>query len=207
MIENRTRILLAAARVYAQHGWRGATTRRIADEAGVNEVTIFRPFGSKDALLDAVMRECGMVAPAPELPAHPNDPEAELTEWAAAHHSCMCNGREMVRKMMGEVSERPDVGVCAAHGPSGAAAQLREYIVRLRRTGLLQDGQNALSPADVAAGVAMLMGALFADAMGRDVMPDLFPSSPAQAVDSYVRLFLRALGATQSTATIPASGS
>ena len=51
----RHRILAAAARVYAQHGWRGATTRRIADEAGVNEVTLFRQFGSKDALLATAM--------------------------------------------------------------------------------------------------------------------------------------------------------
>ena len=54
--DHRHRILNAAARVYALHGWRGATTRRIADEAGVNEVTIFRQFGSKDALLDIAMR-------------------------------------------------------------------------------------------------------------------------------------------------------
>src|ERR1051326_2984409 len=51
LMERREELLRAAARVYARHGYRGSTTRRIADEAGVNEVTIFRQFGSKDALI------------------------------------------------------------------------------------------------------------------------------------------------------------
>jgi AcrR family transcriptional regulator len=48
-MEIRDRILDAAKRVYAKHGFRGATTRLIAIEADVNEVTIFRTFGSKAA--------------------------------------------------------------------------------------------------------------------------------------------------------------
>jgi len=52
---SKDRILEAAARVYSKHGFRGATTRLIAAEAGVNEVTLFRTFGSKGALLEAVL--------------------------------------------------------------------------------------------------------------------------------------------------------
>ena len=52
---SRERILEAAGRVYSKHGFRGATTRLIAAEAGVNEVTLFRTFGSKGALLEAVL--------------------------------------------------------------------------------------------------------------------------------------------------------
>ena len=54
-MDTRERILQAAARVYAQHGFRGATTRLIAIEAGVNEVSLFRTFGSKAALFEAMM--------------------------------------------------------------------------------------------------------------------------------------------------------
>lgn len=52
----RDRLLEAAARIYARHGLAGATTRAIAEEAGVNEVTLFRIFESKQRLLDAVVR-------------------------------------------------------------------------------------------------------------------------------------------------------
>jgi hypothetical protein len=44
---------------------------------------------------------------------------------------------------------------------------------------------------DVQAASAMLIGALFADAMGRDVMPGIFPTTPA---DLYSRFLLRAIG-------------
>ena len=37
----------------------------------------------------------------------------------------------------------------------------------------------------------MLIGSLFADAMGRDVMPGIFPTTPAEV---YSRFLLRAIG-------------
>src|SRR5450631_1601625 len=79
---SRARILEAAARVYAKHGFRGATTRLIAIEAGVNEVTLFRTFGSKGALLEAVLGPHQLDHPPQQLPVdNPQDPAAELTEF------------------------------------------------------------------------------------------------------------------------------
>ncbi len=49
-------ILDAALKVFAEKGYRGATTRLIAQEADVNEVTLFRHFGSKEGLLRALAR-------------------------------------------------------------------------------------------------------------------------------------------------------
>src|ERR671934_42193 len=65
--EIRHRILAAAARVYAQYGFRGATTRLIATAAGVNEVTLFRTFGSKAQLLQAMMHADADVATAKSM--------------------------------------------------------------------------------------------------------------------------------------------
>jgi AcrR family transcriptional regulator len=44
-------ILSAAAELFGERGYKGTTTRAIAERAGVNEVTIFRQFGSKQGLL------------------------------------------------------------------------------------------------------------------------------------------------------------
>ena len=52
----RERILEAAARVFAQQGLEGATTREIAQRAKVNEVTLFRHFRCKERLLEAVLQ-------------------------------------------------------------------------------------------------------------------------------------------------------
>lgn len=51
----RQRIVDAALRVFSEHGYKGATTRAIANQAGLNEVTLFRHFGTKKALLAAVL--------------------------------------------------------------------------------------------------------------------------------------------------------
>jgi AcrR family transcriptional regulator len=55
--ETAQRIIQAAARVFSQQGFAGATTRAIAAEAGVNEVTLFRHFGSKKNLMLAVINQ------------------------------------------------------------------------------------------------------------------------------------------------------
>jgi len=48
--ERRKQILLAAVRCFARHGYRGATTKRIAAEADVAEALLYRYFGSKREL-------------------------------------------------------------------------------------------------------------------------------------------------------------
>lgn len=58
--ETRAKILAAARELFERNGTRGTTTREVADRAGVNEATLFRHFGSKRALLDAMREQaCG----------------------------------------------------------------------------------------------------------------------------------------------------
>jgi len=187
-MEIRDRLLDAAARVYAETGFRGATTRRIALEAGVNEVTLFRHFGSKSRLIhEAIV--CSDLGEAPPLPAEPLDPRAELLTWAHNHIARLRARRSLIRTCMGEIEEHPDL-LGEGGGPSAQAAiYLRNYLQRLIDLGL------AGPEFDPVAAGAMLMGTLFADAMGRDVMPDLFGPDPDLAVEQYVDLVLRAIGA------------
>jgi hypothetical protein len=89
---------------------------------------------------------------------------------------------------MAEIEEHPGIFSSNDSPPAVAAEALCRYLRRLREAGL------AKADFDEAAASAMLMGALFADAMGRDIMPDLYRSEPKEALDQYVKLFLRALG-------------
>ena len=197
--DHRQRILHAAARVYALHGWRGATTRRIAEEAGVNEVTLFRQFGSKDALLDLMIHESSHVEQDAMFPLEPDNPELELLAWVTVHHSSVVRSRGIVRQLMSDAEQRPDAAGCASHGPSAAMAQLREYVVRLRRHGWITES-GEVTPAEVRAAATMLMGALFADGMNRDLMPTMFTQPIAETLRAYVRIFLRGVGALQDPA-------
>lgn len=211
-MENRCRILAAAARVYAALGFRGATTRRIADEAGVNEVTLFRTFGSKEALIAEALRQHAASQPAAHhLPGEPVDPERELLAWAEAQLAELRASRSLIRKALGEAEERPEMAPCVAAGWTAADLELRRYLQRLGERGLVDwahatadapaggGARAALERADaaaesIAAAGAMLMAALFSDAIGRDTMPDMFPQPADRAPALYVRLFLRAVG-------------
>lgn len=55
--ETETRILKAAQRLFARHGYGGTTTRDLAQAAGVAEGTLFRHFESKKAILIRVATE------------------------------------------------------------------------------------------------------------------------------------------------------
>ena len=50
------KILAAATSLIADQGFQGTTTKDIAREAGVSEMSVFRHFGSKKAILQAIMR-------------------------------------------------------------------------------------------------------------------------------------------------------
>jgi AcrR family transcriptional regulator len=184
----RDQLLDAAARLYAEAGYRGATTRRIAGQAGVNEVTLFRHFGSKDALMKEAIARAGLSAVTELLPQNPRDPFRELRDWAKAHIAELRERRSLIRTSMGEIEQHPGIFAQQNSQPAVAGKALYHYLRRLREVGL------AKAQFDETAASAMLMGVLFADAMGRDIMPDLYRNEPEQALDEYVRLFIRSIG-------------
>ncbi|MCD4826930.1 MAG: TetR/AcrR family transcriptional regulator [Acholeplasmataceae bacterium] len=56
MLTTEKKILQAATKLFSEHGYKGVSTRSIADLAGVNEVTLFRHFQTKSNLLQSVIR-------------------------------------------------------------------------------------------------------------------------------------------------------
>ena len=184
----RDQLLESAARLYAEAGYRGATTRRIAMQAGVNEVTLFRHFGSKDALIREAIARAGSSIEAQALPDPPRDPSRELREWARAHIAALRKRRSLIRTCMGEIEEHPGLFSGENNAPAVTARALSQYLRRLRETG------QAKAQFDEIAASTMLIGVLFADAMGRDIMPDMYRNEPDHALDEYIRLFLRSVG-------------
>ncbi len=187
-MNRRNEILAAAAEVFAQHGFRGSTTRRIAEAAGVNEITIFRQFGSKEALLREAMQHMTDSAGLVVLPEIPSNPERELTDWSESFIQHLRLRSSIIRKTMGEIEERPEMCECASAVPTQASNELCKYLVALRRQGRTSEKFDPKTAA------AMLMGAIFADAMGRGMMPDVYPQPEKKAAHMYTVLLLRALG-------------
>lgn len=194
----RERLLHAAVRVFEESGSRGATTRRIAAEAGVNEITLFRHFGSKAALLHEALAEAGSTEVETGLPVEPRDPAAELLAWSRAGYDHLRRHAAMIRTTLGELTEAPEAARCVAGPPVRVHQELRSYLRRLRDRGM---ADADLDP-EVAA--HMLMGSLFADAVARDAVPERYAYAPDEVPARYVKLFLRAIGAVPVPARSPA---
>ncbi|MEE4257799.1 MAG: helix-turn-helix domain-containing protein [Bacteroidales bacterium] len=57
MTEKQEKILHAALELFAREGFKTTSTSKVAKHAGVSEGLIFRHFGSKDGLLEAILKE------------------------------------------------------------------------------------------------------------------------------------------------------
>jgi len=100
------RLLAAAATVFAREGIAGATTRAIAREAGVNEVTLFRHFGSKERLLAAVVGknfDTEAHAPAAAADAADTNLRTDLEAYARSYHRKLTENIALIRTMIGEI--------------------------------------------------------------------------------------------------------
>jgi AcrR family transcriptional regulator len=184
----RDRLLDAAARVYAETGYRGATTRRIAQEAGVNEITLFRHFGSKTTLILEAVRRANTRSDCPQVPETPGDPVAELKQWAHDQLEHLTQLRSIIRTSLGEIEERPEIVPLIGERPRQVILALASYLEQLQAQG------RASPDFDPQTAARVFYGSLFTDAIGRDLMPELYDDAVEDPAARYVTLFLAAIG-------------
>jgi AcrR family transcriptional regulator len=180
----RERLLSAASAVYGEHGWIGATTYRIAAAAGVHEVTLFRQFGSKQALLSASLR-CALQDVVVPMPLNANDPFHALTTWCRKQMLSLRLVRHVVRRCALETESEDDFPArLAVAFFRGIAEQVLAYTDRLVAAGWLGDKREARVRA------AMLTASICSDALWRDDMPTLFPDPLSTVPRRYAEAFL-----------------
>jgi hypothetical protein len=75
-----------------------------------------------------------------------------------------------------------------SEGTQYAFRELRDYVGRLGPVG------DGIAENEIRTAAVMLISALFADAMGREMMPSLYPQPESDAAALYSRNFLRAIG-------------
>jgi AcrR family transcriptional regulator len=105
----RERLLDAAAQTFSRDGLRGATTREIARNAGVNEVTLFRHFKSKEQLLRAVL-ERGLASEAAIMDQHSSWKEnlrESMEKYAHHYYSHMEKKKGIARAFLAEAETLP----------------------------------------------------------------------------------------------------
>ena len=182
----RTRILEAAERAFARHGFRGATMQLVAAEARMSAGNLYRYFSSKEALVSGLAeRDQAALAEDFAALAASGDPFAAMgpllrKHLVAAPKSCS----QLVLEIWAEAGRNPDVArICRAmeedvggrlaalvEAPARAAGVAPDFAVRVMLTvtaGLFK--RHATEPRfDGEAEVALALGvygALFAGAV------------------------------------------
>jgi AcrR family transcriptional regulator len=123
----------AALGVLAQHGYAGATTRRIAQAAGVNEVTLFRRYGDKRSLIVAAIHAdisqlaAGGLSPTGDL-------EADLIR-VVEYYSELYERREgLIGALILEGARDADMAALISE-PLAAMSQIGDLIAGYQRAG------------------------------------------------------------------------
>lgn len=161
----RDKILAAALTLFSQKGYLGATTRQIAREAGVAEVTLFRHFGSKEKLFEEVILGYSFL-PALQgvLPGLEEVPYEEALLMIARRFLTTLDERsDLVRIMLTERYFYASQVKGIFRGMLGKVfGMLAGYFRRLQRRGVLRD----FDPDDAA---RAFLGAFFAYVHGLGV--------------------------------------
>jgi AcrR family transcriptional regulator len=186
----RQRLLAAAARVYGRDGLNGATTRAIASEAGVNEVTLFRHFQSKDRLLAAVVGQNFGETPSgdhPPLPAPTDDLRADLLALARRYETLLTENLPLVRAMLGEIQHHGREH--EKHVFRGVFRPVKEALAKrldaARTEGELRPGYSGELLAD------LLGGMLFTGVLRRSMRDAKSEYSTGAHLEAAVELVLR----------------
>jgi AcrR family transcriptional regulator len=90
------------------HGYEGATTKEIADIAGVNEVTLFRKYGSKAELFEKAINHQLADTPLNKL-AYTGELEADLIAIIKAYMKTNEMYGEIIPTILGELPRHPDL--------------------------------------------------------------------------------------------------
>ncbi len=182
--ETRTRILTAARELFARKGSRGMTTREVAERAEVNEATLFRHFGTKQQLLQAMLDHC-CGTDADQHQAFLDRLEGPLEEQLRAILlrliERITERRDLILVGMAEEAMHPDSSMLVWRGPTIAQQQLGEYMRRKIASGALRGDALEVTRA--------FMSLAFAYVMARKIWQEA-PADRERAIAFFVDIFL-----------------
>jgi len=178
----RQKIIAAAAEVGSRVGYAKATTRAIAEAAGVNEVTLFRHFGSKENLFSAAIEAYGGPALVPVIESQfTGDLRTDLAMIGSFFFGILAERREVMRLLLCESAHIPEVRTVLARNPRELRQMLAKYLEHQMKVGTIRTGHpEAMAQA--------FLGMFFSYAISLHILDEKL--SPGISQDDLVSLFV-----------------
>lgn len=184
--ETRQKILSAAAEVCSKVGYSKATTKSIAAAAGVNEVTLFRHFGSKENLFSEAIESYGSPSMVPLIEAQfSGDYQQDLLMVGEFFLDVMIARREMLRLLLCESAHIPEVRSVLARNPRELRQMLARYFQERKDEGTILRGNPEMM-------AQAFMGMFFAYAISLNILEEDFSTkiSSGEIVSQFVEIFI-----------------
>lgn len=186
---NDDEVYLAAVQVLVEQGYAGATTKRIAEQAGINEVTLFRKYGSKaELILQAVEKHT--FNPTEDDIYYTGDVVEDLLRFVTSYERSAEHSNQLFPLMVIEMSRHPE---------------LKEILVQILAsikviTDLIQRYQDegVLHPEPPIHTLSALLGAVTLNKLLQTAMPEL-NQIPAIDLRDHIQQFLNGRMLTDST--------
>jgi AcrR family transcriptional regulator len=142
---NEQIIFDAALKIVTERGYIGATTKLIAEEAGIGEVTLFRRFGNKDTLiLEAMKQEAAKLDG--EVSLYTGKLEADLIRIVTAYQMLLRARAPLMLTFYTEVTRHPELAAVLEY-PERIIQKILDMIRRYQTEGKLiqKDPMHQLS--------------------------------------------------------------
>ena len=142
--DTRQRIIAAAMRLFGRQGYSQTATRQIATEAGVNEVTLFRHFGSKKGLLGACIQahnESGFAARFESEVS--GDYPQDILHMAELQVEDTAASLALISLLMCDARNVPELRQAMLAGSRGNMQRLSAYFQRQIDAGVVRPGLSA----------------------------------------------------------------
>ena len=187
ILTTRENILTAAAETIADLGYTRATTRLIAEAAGVNEVTLFRHFGNKRNLLSEMIHRHSAL---PDLTnivegQFTGEYRKDLNHLAVVFYKVITQRKEALRLMLCEAKELPDVREIIVKIPDQLRMGLTRYFQKRIDSGDLRN----MNPELMAQG---FLGMFFSYGVMREILDSSIATEvpEEQVIAQFVDIFI-----------------
>ncbi len=190
-LDTKERIKQAALKLFSTKGFLGATTKEIAKEARVAEVTLFRYFSSKENLFEEVLRDYSFLSELRRILEHVKDMRFEeaLHLIAKRFLEALKARKDIIRIIQSEVYRYPDKVQVIYHRMIDEFIQtIADYLKGLKEQGITKDLDDAYT-------ARAFMGLIFSlFNMQEILMRSRYKKDNEQALlAAYVDIFIRGI--------------
>lgn len=173
-------VFRATVQTVIERGYAGATTKQIAEAANVSEVTLFRKYGSKAALVQQAIATLTDAVDFTTAATYTGDVTADLLRVVQSYQSVAEENGHFVYVLFTEVPRHPELSHLVGR-PLGMMNMIGRLLARYQAEGVLRH-EHPLHA------VAALLGPVMVTNLMREVRPDLAP--PLLDLAGHVQGFL-----------------